>query len=191
MILSLSDDTLSTVCVENSPLSDATRSRHLFSHIFIGPDTPDTSVTASYNLLDVEVIIFAGPMEYSDIKSRHPVSVSLVDPLFHPHIINEKGINLLVNAVWNKGSFPQRAIGYYQGSVSYFGKRGLGSWSGISPTGGSGMNATSSYYCQNTAARYLPVGFFIQSSTLLQVLAGTAWKYSKVQEYFAILKQII
>ena len=127
MILSLSDDTFPTVCVDNSPVSDATKSKRVFLHIFIGPDTPDTSVMASYNLPDVGVIIFAGPMKYADIKENHPVSVSLVDPLFHPRTINKKERNLLVNAIENKGSFLTRQIGCSQGSVSYFGKRGVGS----------------------------------------------------------------
>ena len=83
MVLSFSDDIFSTVCVDNSPISDATESNHVFSHIFIGADTPDTSVMTSYTLTDVGVIVFAGPMKYVDIKEYHPVSVSLVDPLFH------------------------------------------------------------------------------------------------------------
>ena len=156
MVLSFSDDIFSTVCVDNSPISDATESNHVFSHIFIGADTPDTSVMASYTLTDVGVIVFAGPMKYVDIKEYHPVSVSLVDPLFHPRVINERERNLLVNAVGNQGSFPTRNIGCSQGSVSYFGKRGVGSRSGISPTEGPGMSAVSSYYRQNTDARYLP-----------------------------------
>ena len=77
---------------------------------------------STYNLPDVGVTVFAGPMKYSDIKSRYPVFVSLFGPLFHPRVINEKETHLLVNAVGNKGSFPQRGIGCLQGSVSYVGK---------------------------------------------------------------------
>jgi hypothetical protein len=110
LILSFSDDTLSTVCVDNSKLYDATQSKRVLSHILTGPYTPDTLVVASYNLPGVGVTIFTGPIKYSDIKLRHPVSVSLVGPLFHPCLINEKEIHLLVNAVGNTGLFPQREI---------------------------------------------------------------------------------
>ena len=110
IVLGFSEDTLSIVCVDNSTLSDANQSTCVFSHIFIGPDTLDISVISSYNLPDVGVNIFAGPMKYSDIKSKHPASVFLVDPLFHPCVINEKEIHCLVNAVANKGSFPRRGI---------------------------------------------------------------------------------
>ena len=108
MVLSFSDDIFSTVCVDNSPISDVTESNHVFSHIFKGADTSDTSVMASYTLTDVGVIVFAGPTKYVDIKEYHPVYVSLVDPLFHPRVINQRERNLLVNTVGNKGSFPTR-----------------------------------------------------------------------------------
>ena len=101
-----SDDTLSTVCVENPTLSDATQFKGILSHIIIGTDTPDTLVMASYNLPDAGVNVFVGPIKYSDIKTRHPVSVYSVDQICYLSVINKKEIYLLVNTVGDKGAFP-------------------------------------------------------------------------------------
>ena len=52
------------------------------------------------------VNVFVGPIKYSDIKTRHPVSVYSVDQICYLSVINKKEIYLLVNTVGDKGAFP-------------------------------------------------------------------------------------
>jgi hypothetical protein len=91
LIQSVCEDTLTTLCVDNSTISDSTNSKSIISHIFIGADAPDTSSMKCYNIPDVGVTAFYGPMKYSEIKNKHPLSISLVDALFHPRTISFLG----------------------------------------------------------------------------------------------------
>ena len=103
---SLLDETLTTVCVDDSVHSDDTLTPEVLSHIFSGPDTPDTTSIHSYKFPEMGVIIFVGPLLFSKIKTYHPVSVSFVDPRFHLHLINEADMNLLEHAAGKRGSYP-------------------------------------------------------------------------------------
>ena len=156
ILMSLSDQKMSTVCVDDLVHSDNTYRAKVLSYIFVGPDFLDTTTIHAYKLPDVGVSIFVSPLSYPKIQTYHPVSVSLIDPIFHPRLINQANIALLENAVGKRGSYPSRSITHSQGSTSYFGKRGPGLRSGLSPTEGPGMSTRYHYNRQNNDARYLP-----------------------------------
>ena len=146
IIQNLSDDTLLTVCVDDSTLSDLTNLTSILSHVFIGPNTPDTSSMQEFQLNKSRLSVFAGPLTYAQIKTHYPVSVSLIDQIFHPRIINEAEINLLENAVGSRGLISIQEHCYQSGQWQGFGKRGKGVQSGLSPTKGPGMSDQSQYY---------------------------------------------
>ena len=114
------------MCVDELTVSDRTRSPRVPSHIFVGPDTQDTPAMSSQSLLDVGVTVFFGQLTYSHAKTKHPMSLSLVGPLFPSCLV-----------------YPKGGIRFSQGIASCFCKRGLGSRSGILSIEGTSMNATS------------------------------------------------
>lgn len=145
-----------TVCVDDFTFSNSTNDPAVLSHLSIGSNTPDTSAIQEYQLKNLGLSVFAGPLTHAEIEIHHPVSVSLIDPIFHPCLIKKAEINLLDNAIGARGSHPTRSIANSQGSVSFFGKRGKGSRSGLSSTEGPRMSDQSHYYRQHTDAQYLP-----------------------------------
>ena len=106
----LPNDTLMTVCVDDLTLSDLKNHTSVLSHLFIGPNTSDTSSMQEYQLKNIGLSVFAGPLTRAETKTHYPVSVSLIDPIFHPQIINESEINLLENAVGSRAPIHQGAL---------------------------------------------------------------------------------
>ena len=62
ILTSLFDQTMTTVCVDASVYSDNTHRSEVLSHIFIGPDFPDTTTIHAYTLPDIGVSVFVGPL---------------------------------------------------------------------------------------------------------------------------------
>ena len=84
-INNMSDDTLMTVCVDDSTLSNLTNDPAVLSHLSICPNTPDTLSMQEYQLKTLSLfLLYLGPLTHAEIKTHHPVSVSLIDPIVHP-----------------------------------------------------------------------------------------------------------
>ena len=120
IINAVSNATLMTVCIDDLTLSNLTNDPTMYPIYSFVPNTPDASSMQEYELKTLGLSVFAGPLTHAEIKTHHPVSVSLIHPIVRPRSIKEVEINHLENAVGSRGSYPIRSIANVQGSVSFF-----------------------------------------------------------------------